>query len=155
MIANGVVALLSHPEPAARLRADPGLVPDAVEEMLVYIGPAETTTARFAREDIELGGQAIAKGDPLLAGLAAADRDPARFADPVRFDITREDATRHVAFGKGVHACLGAPLARLEGRMAPETPLRRDPYPRLGAPREAIAWVLNCVRSLARLPLLF
>ncbi|MDF2760858.1 MAG: cytochrome hydroxylase, partial [Thermomicrobiales bacterium] len=127
LIANGVFALLTNPEQAAKLRSDPGLVTNAVEEILRYYGPAETTTARFAREDVELGGQTIAKGDPLLVVLAAADRDPARFADPQSFDITRDDANRHIAFGKGVHACLGAPLARLEGQIALETLFRRYP----------------------------
>jgi cytochrome P450 len=155
LIANGVFALLAHPEQAAQLRADLGLVPNAVEEMLRYFGPAETTMARYAREDVELGGQAITKGDPLLVGLAAANRDPARFADPGRFDITREDANRHVAFGKGVHACLGAPLARLEGRIALETLFRRYPNLRLGAPIDAITWAPSSLRSLTGLPLLF
>jgi cytochrome P450 len=155
LIANGVYALLTHPEQAEKLRADATLVPNAVEEVLRYYGPAETTTARFAREDIEIGGQRIAKGSPLLVGLAAADRDPARFADPQRFDITREDANRHIAFGKGVHACLGAPLARLEGQIALETLFRRYPDLRLGVPQNEITWAPSFLRSLTGLPLLF
>jgi cytochrome P450 PksS len=155
LIANGVFALLTNPEQAARLRADPGLVTNAVEEILRYYGPAETTTARFAREDVELGGQAIAKGEPLLVVLAAADRDPARFADPQSFDITRDDANRHIAFGKGVHACLGAPLARLEGQIALETLFRRYPDLRLAVPESEITWAPSFLRSLTGLPLLF
>jgi cytochrome P450 len=155
LIANGVFALLTHPKQAAKLRSDPGLVMNAVEEILRYYGPAETTTARFAREDVALGGQAIAKGDPLLVVLAAADRDPARFADPQSFDITREDANRHIAFGKGVHACLGAPLARLEGQIALETLFRRYPDLRLAVPDSEIAWAPSFLRSLTGLPLLF
>jgi cytochrome P450 len=155
LIANGVFALLTHPAQAAKLRSDSGLVTNAVEEILRYYGPAETTTARFARDDVELGGQAIPKGDPLLVVLAAADRDPARFADPQSFDITREDANRHIAFGKGVHACLGAPLARLEGQIALETLFRRYPDLRLGVPESEIAWAPSFLRSLTRLPLLF
>jgi cytochrome P450 len=155
LIANGVFALLTHAEQAAKLRSDPSLVTNAVEEILRYYGPAETTTARFAREDVALGGQAIAKGDPLLVVLAAADRDPARFADPQSFDITREDANRHIAFGKGVHACLGAPLARLEGQIALETLFRRYPDLRLAVPDSEIAWAPSFLRSLTGLPLLF
>src|ERR671921_710319 len=155
LIANGLFALLTHPEQAAKLRSDPGLVMNAVEEILRYYGPAETTTARFAREDVELGGQTIAKGDPLLVVLAAADRDPARFADPQAFDITREDVNRHIAFGKGVHACLGAPLARLEGQIAFETLFRRYPDLRLAVPESEITWAPSFLRSLTGLPLLF
>ncbi len=155
LIANGVFALLTNPEQAAKLRSDPGLVTNAVEEILRYYGPAETTTARFAREDVELGGQTIAKGDPLLVVLAAADRDPARFADPQSFDITRDDANRHIAFGKGVHACLGAPLARLEGQIALETLFRRYPDLRLAVPENEITWAPSFLRSLTGLPLLF
>lgn len=155
LIANGVFALLTHPDQLEKLRSDPALVPNAVEEVLRYLGPAETTTARFAREDVELGGQPIAKGDSLLVVLAAADRDPARFADPQTFDITREDANRHIAFGKGVHACLGAPLARMEGQVALETLFRRYPELRLAVPEDEIAWAPSFLRSLTRLPLLF
>jgi cytochrome P450 len=155
LIANGVFALLTHPDQAAQLRANPKLASNAVEEILRYYGPAETTTARFAREDIELGGQEIAKGDPLLVVLAAADRDPTRFVDPQAFEIMREDANRHIAFGKGVHACLGAPLARLEGQIAIETLFRRYPDLRLAVPESEITWAPSFLRSLTGLPLLF
>jgi cytochrome P450 len=154
LIANGVFALLTHPDQAAQLRANPKLASNAVEEILRYYGPAETTTARFAREDIELGGQEIAKGDPLLVVLAAADRDPTRFVDPQAFEIMREDANRHIAFGKGVHACLGAPLARLEGQIAIETLFRRYPDLRLAVPESEITWAPSFLRSLTGLPLL-
>jgi cytochrome P450 len=155
LIASGVFALLTNPEQAAKLRSDPSLVVNAVEEVLRYYGPAETTTPRFAGEDVELGGQAIAKGDPLLVVLAAADRDPARFADPQAFDITRGDANRHIAFGKGIHACLGAPLARLEGQVALATLFRRYPDLRLAVPESEITWAPSFLRSLTALPLLF
>jgi cytochrome P450 len=155
LIANGVFALLTHPDQLEKLRNDPALVPNAVEEVLRYYGPAETTTARFARDDVELGGQEIARGESLLVVLAAADRDPARFADPQAFDITREDANRHIAFGKGVHACLGAPLARVEGQVALETLFRRYPDLRLAVPADEITWAPSFLRSLTRLPLLF
>jgi cytochrome P450 len=155
LIGNGVFALLTHPEQASKLRSDPGLVANAIEEILRYYGPAETTTARFAREDIELGGQAVAKGEPLLVVLAAADRDPTRFSDPQSFDITRDDANRHIAFGKGIHACLGAPLARLEGQIALETLFRRYPDLRLAVPESEITWAPSFLRSLNGLPLSF
>jgi cytochrome P450 len=155
LIANGVYALLSHPEQAATLRADPSFVPNAVEEILRYYGPAESTTARYVRDDVELGGQQLAKGEPLIVILAAADRDPVRFGDPEKFDVTREDANRHIAFGKGIHACLGAPLARLEGQIAIETLFRRYPELRLAVPADEITWAPSFLRSLSSLPLLF
>jgi cytochrome P450 len=155
LIANGVYALLTHPEQAAKLRRDPSRTPNAVEEILRYYGPAETTTPRFVREDLELGGQHLAKGEPLMVVLAAADRDPARFTDPQDFDIDRADANRHIAFGKGVHACLGAPLARLEGQIALETLFRRYPDLRLAVPEEEIAWAPSFLRGLKELPLTF
>lgn len=155
LIANGVYALLTNPEQAAKLRADSTLVPNAVEEILRYYGPAEGTTARFAREDTEIGGQAIARGEALMVLLAAADRDPARFKDPQTFDITREDANRHIAFGKGVHVCLGAPLARLEGQIALEALFRRYPDLRLAVPANEITWAPSFLRGLTKLPLNF
>ena len=155
LIGNGVFALLTHPEQASKLRSDPGLVANAVEEILRYYGPAETTTARFAREDVKLGAQAVAKGEPLLIVLAAADRDPTRFSDPQSFDITRDDANRHIAFGKGIHACLGAPLARLEGQIALETLFRRYPDLRLAVTESEITWAPSFLRSLTGLPLSF
>jgi cytochrome P450 len=155
LIANGVFALLTHPDQADKLRADLSLTPNAVEEILRFYGPAESTTARFARDDVELGGETIAKGEALLVLLAAADRDPTRFADPQTFDITRDDANRHIAFGKGVHACLGAPLARLEGQIALETLFRRYPDLRLGVPEDEITWAPSFLRSLEELPLRF
>jgi cytochrome P450 family 107 subfamily K polypeptide 1 len=155
LIANGVFALLANPKQAELLCADSHLVPNAVEEILRYYGPAESTTARFAREDTELGGQAIARGEALLVLLAAADRDPERFRDPQAFDITREDANRHIAFGKGVHACLGAPLARLEGQIAIETLFRRYPELRLAVPAAEIPWAPSFLRGLSKLPVMF
>ena len=155
LIANGVYALLTNPGQAEKLRHDPSLAANAVEEVLRYYGPAESTTARFVREEIELGGQTLAKGDPLLVLLAAADRDPARFSDPNTFDISREDANRHIAFGKGIHACLGAPLARVEGQIALETLFRRYPGLKLGVPVEEISWSPSFLRGLSGLPVQF
>ncbi|HLM75156.1 MAG TPA: cytochrome P450, partial [Polyangiaceae bacterium] len=110
---------------------------------------------RIAKEDLELGGIHIPKGEPIMIGLASANRDPARFADPDVFDITRPDADRHVAFGKGIHLCVGAPLARVEGQIAFETLFRRFPEMRLAIPAEEVRWGRSMVRGFASLPVLF
>ncbi|MFG2193520.1 cytochrome P450 [Streptomyces sp. NPDC048639] len=131
LIANGVHALLTHPRQLAALRGDLSLMDDAVEEMLRYEGPVETSTFRFTREAVDMGGTVIPAGQPVLVGLASADRDPSRFPAADRFDIRRpaiEGGSRaHLAFGHGIHYCLGAPLARLEGRTAIRTLLERCP----------------------------
>ncbi|MFJ1901471.1 cytochrome P450 [Streptomyces sp. NPDC088115] len=126
LISNGVRALLEHPEQLAALRADFGLIDGAVEEMLRYDGPVEAATFRFARETVPIGSATIAKGDSVLVALAGADRDPGRYPEPDRFDI-RRDAQGHLAFGHGTHFCLGAPLARMEGRIAVRALLERCP----------------------------
>nr|WSW65929.1 cytochrome P450 [Streptomyces sp. NBC_00995] len=126
LISNGVRALLAHPEQLAALRADFGLLDGAVEEMLRYEGPVENATFRFARERVSIGSRTIPAGDPVLVSLAGAGRDPGRHLDPDRFDIRRQ-AQGHLAFGHGVHFCLGAPLARMEGRIAIRTLLERCP----------------------------
>ncbi len=155
LIANGVFVLLKNPDQMQALRENLDLVPNAVEEILRYYGPAETTTARIVAEDFELGGESLTKGEPLLVVLGAANHDPARFPNPEEFDITREEANRHIAFGKGVHACLGAPLARLETQIALETLLRRYPELRLGVPESEISWAPSFLRGLKGLPLRF
>ena len=124
LIGNAVVNLLEHPDQLALLRADPTLIPAAIEEVLRYEGPVERSLNRWAATDVELGGQTIRKGDLVIPILNAAGRDPARFPDADRLDVMREDA-RHVAFGRGSHYCLGAPLARLEAEIALETLFRR------------------------------
>ncbi|MGN5630712.1 cytochrome P450 family protein [Streptomyces sp. AC154] len=126
LISNGVRALLEHPDQLAALRADFGLIDGAVEEMLRYDGPVEAATFRFARETVPIGSATIAEGDSVLVALAGADRDPARYPEPDRFDI-RRDAQGHLAFGHGIHFCLGAPLARMEGRIAVRALLERCP----------------------------
>ncbi|MFI6730287.1 cytochrome P450 [Streptomyces atratus] len=126
LISNGVRALLQHPDQLAALRADFGLIDGAVEEMLRYDGPVETATFRFPREPVEIGQRVIPAGEPVLISLAGADRDPGRYPEPDRFDI-RRDAQGHLAFGHGLHFCLGAPLARMEGRIAIRTLLERCP----------------------------
>ncbi|MFE7620306.1 cytochrome P450 [Streptomyces sp. NPDC057496] len=126
LISNGVRALLDHPDQLAALHADPGLLDGAVEEMLRYDGPVETATFRYPREEVEIGERVVPAGEPVLVSLAGADRDHARYPAPDAFDI-RRDAQGHLAFGHGVHFCMGAPLARMEGRIAIRTLLERCP----------------------------
>jgi cytochrome P450 len=152
LIGNGALALLNHPDQLAMLRADPSLIPAAVEEILRYWGPVEIASERYARAPMDLDGIALAAGDLVIPDLAAANRDPARFADPDRFDITRPDANRHVAFGKGIHACLGAPLARLEGEVALGALLDRCPDLRLAIPAGEARWHSGPLLGLVALP---
>jgi cytochrome P450 len=155
LIGNGVMALMQNPAELAKLRADPGLTKGAVEEILRYWGPVDFLMSRIATENIELGGRRIPKGEPVMVGLASANRDPARFEDPDKFDITRTNADRHVAFGKGIHLCVGAPLARLEGQIAFDTLLRRLPEMRLGVDPEDVRFSKSFLRGVSKLPLLF
>ncbi|MCM3301752.1 cytochrome P450 family protein [Streptomyces pseudogriseolus] len=149
LITNAVHSLLSHPGQLAVLRADMSLLDGTVEEALRYEGPVESATDRFAAEPLEIAGVRIAKGEWVRIGLAAADRDPDRFPAPDRFDI-RRDTRGHVAFGHGIHHCLGAPLARLEAHVALRSLLERAPDLVLdGQPDEWLAGVLmRGVRSL-------
>ncbi|MER6408003.1 cytochrome P450 [Streptomyces viridosporus] len=140
LISNGVLALLTHPEQLAALRADPSLLDNAVEEMLRYEGPVETPTFRFTTGPVMIGDTVIPGGGELvLIAMADANRDPARFPVPDRFDIFR-DARGHIAFGHGIHHCLGAPLARLEARIAVRTLLERCPDLTLDIHPAAITW---------------
>jgi len=123
LIGNGTLALLRHPGELRRLRENPALIAGAVEELLRYDGPVQRT-ARIPSEDVTIGGRTIGKGEMVMPFIGAADRDPAQFRDPDRLDITRAD-NRHVAFGMGIHFCLGAPLARIEGQIAIGTLVKR------------------------------
>lgn len=123
LIGNGTLALLRHPDQLCRLRDDPGLIGTAVEELLRYDGPVQRT-ARIPSEDVTIRGRTIAKGEMVMPFIGAADRDPAQFPDPDRLDLGRAD-NRHVAFGLGIHFCLGAPLARVEGQIALSSLVRR------------------------------
>jgi len=155
LISIGVLTLFDHPDALARLQADPGLIPGAIEELLRFNGPVLTPVPRFARDDVELGGQRIRRGDLVLVSLGAANHDEAAFTDPDSLEIARA-LSRHVAFGQGAHFCLGAPLARLEGDIAFRTLLRRMPDLRLNAPRDSIRWRGNVsLRGLAALPVAF
>ncbi|WP_306325668.1 cytochrome P450 family protein [Streptomyces venezuelae] len=152
LIANTVRNLLTHPEQLAALRADPDLLDGAIEESLRYDGPVETGTFRFTREAVTIGGTEIAAGQYVLVGIAALDRDPARFPDPDRFDI-RRDTRGHLAFGHGIHYCLGAPLARLEGRIALRTLLDRFPGLELDPDGEPWEWLPGLLmRGVRHLP---
>jgi pimeloyl-[acyl-carrier protein] synthase len=149
LIGNGLLALLRTPHELERLRANPELLPSAVEELLRYEPPSQHT-ARIAHSDLTLGGQSIRKGDSVMAVMAAANRDPLRFPDPDRLDLARTD-NRHLAFGWGRHFCFGAPLARLEGRLVFETLLRR--YPTIELLPGTLSWRQNLgLRGLDRLP---
>ena len=125
LIGNGMLALLRHPAELRRLRESPGLITSAVEELLRYDGPVQRT-ARVASADATIGSRTIAKGDMVMPFIAAADRDPAQFPEPDRLDLSRSD-NRHIAFGWGIHFCLGAPLARIEGQIAIDALVRRLP----------------------------
>jgi cytochrome P450 len=136
LIGNGTLALLRHPDQMRRLRDEPALLENAVEELLRFDSPVQLT-GRIAKEDVEIDGHRVAAGQSVVCVLGAANRDPAHFPDPDRLDLGREDV-RHLAFGMGPHYCLGAPLARLEGAVAFSTLLRRFPDLRLaeGPPPE-------------------
>ena len=117
LIGNGTLALLLNPNQMNLLREDPALIKPAIEELLRYDSPLETATERYAREDLVVAGCAIPRGALVFAVLASANRDERQFSQPDTLDITRAD-NRHLAFGQGVHYCLGAPLARMEGQIA-------------------------------------
>jgi len=152
LIGNGTLALLRHPAELGRLRDDPTRIGSAVEELLRYDGPVQRTT-RIPSEDVVLGGRTIGKGEMVMAFIGAADRDPAQFPEPDRLDITRTD-NRHVAFGLGIHFCLGAPLARVEGQIAINTLVSRLPKLALATDRPEYRQSLT-LRGLTALPVAF
>jgi cytochrome P450 len=152
LIGNGLLTLLRNPDELARLRDDDSLMPAAVEELLRYESPSQHT-ARIARADVELGGKTIHERDAVIAVMGAANRDPERFPDPGRLDVTRTD-NRHLAFAWASHFCFGAPLARLEGQTVLTSMLRRLPELRLAADR--VEWRPNLgLRGLVALPVEF
>jgi len=152
LIGNGMLTLLRNPDQMEKLREDLSLIPSAVEEMLRYESPSQHT-ARLAPSDRELGGKQIRKREAVIAVMAAANRDPERFPDPARFDITRKD-NRHLAFGYAAHFCFGAPLARAEGQIAFETILRR--FPQLTLEPQELIWRTNLgLRGLTSLKVSF
>jgi cytochrome P450 len=139
LIGSGVLALLLHPGELARLRADPALLAGAVEELLRYVSPVNNATFRYAGEPVDLGGVSISPGEVVLVSLSGANRDPSRYPDPERLNVGR-DSAGHVAFGHGIHYCLGAPLARLEAQIAFGALLERFGSMTLAVPPQALRW---------------
>lgn len=148
LLTNGVVELLRHPEQAALLRADPELAASCVEELLRYDAPVQGTS-RYAAADCVLGGVELAAGTELVPLIGAANRDPRRFADPDRFDITRTPA-KALAFGAGIHFCIGAPLARLEASLTLPAVLRR--FPKLAAAGDPVRRASFNLRGYTSVP---
>jgi cytochrome P450 len=156
LIGNGTVALLLHPEQRDKLVADPALVPRAIEEILRWDAPVPHSTFRYTTQDVDLGGTVIPAFSQVIISLAAANRDPGRYSNPETLDVTRAD-TSHLAFGHGIHHCLGARLARLEGFIAFTTLLGRFPAMRLAVPRPALRWGHGdglVLRGLSSLPVI-
>lgn len=152
LISGGTLALLQHPEQLERLRKEPGLIEPAVEELLRYASPVEVSTERFAKEDVTVGGVTIPRGHLVFAAIASANRDERQFKDPDTLDLGREP-NRHLSFGMGIHYCLGAPLARLEGQIALQTLVNRFPKLRLAAPAQSLKWRTGVLmRGPQRLP---
>ncbi|OON81673.1 cytochrome P450 [Streptomyces tsukubensis] len=154
-IATSVYHLLTRPEEVSRLRERPELIPRAAEELLRYVQLIDFTAPRYATEDVELGGVLVRAGEPVLAALAAANRDPAVFADADDLVLDRSGAA-HLGFGHGAHFCVGAQLARLELQVALETVLRRLPGLRLAVPEDGPRWKTGgIVNGLHGLPVTF
>jgi cytochrome P450 len=154
LIGNGVVALLDHPGQLQALLADPGRLPAAIDELIRFTAPVPHATFRVTTEPVTLHGVPIPAGEQVLVCLGSANRDPGRFGDPDMLDIGRGDGS-NLGFGHGIHYCLGAPLARLEARVAFETLLGRHPRLRFAVPRDALAWAHGdglVLRGLTSLP---
>ncbi|MFD3257094.1 cytochrome P450 [Paenibacillus lentus] len=153
LIGNGILSLLQHPDQLQLLQDQPELIQQAIEEMLRYNGPVEFSTSRWVREDLEFKGVSMSRGDLVIVSLTSANRDPEQFNDPDLFDITREKSP-HLAFGKGIHLCLGAPLARLEVEIAINTLLKRYPDIRLKGDASELEWRQGMiVRGVKEIPL--
>ncbi len=152
LIGNGSLALMRNPAQLVMLRREPALLGSAIEEMLRYDGPVQST-ARFPKQGVEVDGIEIPPGSIVVVVIAAANRDPAKFSDPERFDITR-DPNDHLAVGEVIHFCLGAPLARMEARIAFSTMLERFPRLRLRDPGAELVYKGSYfLRGLAALPM--
>jgi len=155
LIGNGVVALLRNPEQLDDLRADPARLSAAIEELLRYDAPVPHSTFRYAIAPIQMGDVTIPTGSQVIICLAAANRDHDQYADPDTLDLDRDQA-RHLAFGHGIHHCLGAPLARMEAQLAFGSLLRRFPDLRLAVPSEELHWGHGdglVLRGLSELPI--
>lgn len=139
-IGNSVLALLQHPEQLALLNADHSRIPSAVDELLRYDSPVSIATWRWAPKDTRIGDAEVPAGSPVFVSPGAANRDPARFTDPDRLDLDRPDAWAHLAFGHGIHRCLGAPLAQAEVETVLLLLLERFPGLRLAEPADQLRW---------------
>jgi cytochrome P450 len=152
LIGNAVLALLEKPDQLARLKAEPELLPTALEELLRFDGPVERALNRWVAEDLELGGKTMRRGDIVIVILDAANRDSAHFQQADRLDLARTP-NRHLAFGRGVHYCLRAPLAQMEVEIALETLFRHFPDLKLASAPEDLSWEPILVsRRLRALP---
>jgi cytochrome P450 len=151
LITNGTLALLTHPDQLAAVRANPDLWPAAIEELLRFDGPAQVPIPVATAEPVEIAGQTIPAGQHVIVSLLAANRDPARFPDPDQLDLTRDEGA-HLGFGHGIHHCLGAPLARLEGRIALRALVERFPTLELATDPDRLerepSLLFNKLRSL-------
>jgi cytochrome P450 PksS len=155
LIGNGALALLQHPEQRRRLVDDPALVGSAIEEMLRFDSPVETSTLRWSAEEIEIRGTRIPAGEIVLPSLLAANRDPEQFPDPDTFDVARAP-NRHIAFGFGIHYCLGAHLARVEGALAVRALLDRLPGLALATSADTLSWTTGIlIHGLLSMPVRF
>lgn len=152
LLGNGTLTLLDNPEQLERLRADPALIPTAIEEMLRYQSPAQLTGIRYVSGPVELGGMSLERGDRVVPMVAAANRDERVFDDPDTFDVGRQP-NRHLAFGAGQHFCVGAHLSRVEARIAFSVFIERFPHLRLATARDQVRWNKSTsLRGLQALP---
>jgi cytochrome P450 len=154
LIGNGILTLTRQPDKMAQLRAHPEIIESAVEELLRYETPSQHT-ARIVKQDTEIGGKLMKKGEAVMAVMAAGNRDPERFPNPDELDLTRTD-NRHLAFGWAAHFCFGAALARMEGRISYLALLARMEDIRVAVPESKLEWRTNSgLRGLSALPLAF
>ncbi|HEY1699020.1 MAG TPA: cytochrome P450 [Trebonia sp.] len=153
LIANGTLALLTHPEELDKLRADPSILPAAVEELLRFTHPLNHSTDRFTTEEVTIGDVRVPPGEWVVMAISSANRDPRRFPDPDRLDLGR-DTSGHFAFGHGIHYCLGASLARMEADVALGALISRYPELSLAVPEEELRWRrVRLMHGLESLPL--
>jgi len=154
LLGTGLYNLLRHPDQLEALRADQGLLPGAVEELLRYDGPVTVGLFRYTKEDVEIAGVRIPKGQQVVLSLGAANRDPSQFDRPDELDVTRE-RNPHLGYGHGIHFCIGAALARVEAQIAIGTLLDRLPDIRLAVPADEIWFRASALRGVAELPVSF